>query len=134
VWPPVSLPVSLIIQKSAMRSVSTEPSEEDPLLPQVQEAQPPDKQTTPLPKLQLSVLLLLQLAEPISSFIIFPFINQVRMLSDYRMVWLSDDVFKLVGELDITGGDPTKVGYYAGEFLPCYLMYIRGWRLTRLFA
>ncbi|KAH9855872.1 MFS general substrate transporter [Lenzites betulinus] len=40
--------------------------------------------------------MLLNLAEPITAYCIFPFINQ------------------LVAELDITGGDPRKVGYYVG--------------------
>jgi hypothetical protein len=35
------------------------------------------EKVTPLPKLQLSVLLLLLLAEPITSTVIYPFINQV---------------------------------------------------------
>ncbi|KAH9838448.1 MFS general substrate transporter [Rhodofomes roseus] len=54
------------------------------------------KPVTPLPRLQIGILLLLQLAEPITSQCIYPFINQ------------------LVSELDITGGDEKKVGYYAG--------------------
>ncbi|KAI0828037.1 MFS general substrate transporter [Trametes gibbosa] len=54
------------------------------------------KPRTPLPKAQLAVLMLLGLAEPITAYCIFPFINQ------------------LVADLDITGGDPKKVGYYAG--------------------
>ncbi|KIM86414.1 hypothetical protein PILCRDRAFT_65362 [Piloderma croceum F 1598] len=54
------------------------------------------KPTTPLPRLQISVLLLLQLAEPITSQCINPFINQ------------------LVRELDITGGDERKVGFFSG--------------------
>ncbi|KAH9855870.1 MFS general substrate transporter [Lenzites betulinus] len=54
------------------------------------------KSRTPLPKVQLAILMLLNLAEPITAHCIFPFINQ------------------LVSELDITGGDPKKVGYYAG--------------------
>ncbi|KAF7773190.1 hypothetical protein Agabi119p4_5357 [Agaricus bisporus var. burnettii] len=49
-----------------------------------------------LPKLQIAVVLLLQLCEPLMSQSIYPYINQ------------------LVGELDITGGDERKVGYYAG--------------------
>ena len=32
---------------------------------------------TPLPKLQIAILLGIQLAEPISSSLIYPFINQV---------------------------------------------------------
>ncbi|KAH7926035.1 MFS general substrate transporter [Leucogyrophana mollusca] len=54
------------------------------------------KQRTPLPKFQIGILMLLQLAEPISSMCIYPFINQ------------------LIRELNISGGDETKVGYYAG--------------------
>lgn len=63
-----------------------------PLLPST----PPQKTRTPLPTVQLGILLLIQFAEPISSMSIYPYINQ------------------LVGELDITGGDKRKVGYYAG--------------------
>ncbi|KAJ7679068.1 major facilitator superfamily transporter [Mycena polygramma] len=51
---------------------------------------------TPLPKLQLSVIMLIQICEPLASQSIYPYIN------------------KLVSELDITGGDERKVGYYAG--------------------
>ncbi|KAK7052002.1 MFS general substrate transporter [Favolaschia claudopus] len=44
----------------------------------------------------LNILLWVQLAEPLTSQVIYPFIN------------------KLVGELPITGGDEGKIGYYAG--------------------
>ncbi|KZP16700.1 MFS general substrate transporter [Athelia psychrophila] len=54
------------------------------------------KTATPLPKFQLFILLWVQLAEPITSQVIYPFIN------------------KLVADLPITGGDEAKVGYYAG--------------------
>ncbi|KIM54845.1 hypothetical protein SCLCIDRAFT_1221664 [Scleroderma citrinum Foug A] len=54
------------------------------------------KNKTPLPKFQLSLVLLLVLAEPISAQYIFPFINQ------------------LIRELGVTGGDDRKIGYYAG--------------------
>ncbi|KAH7921308.1 MFS general substrate transporter [Leucogyrophana mollusca] len=66
--------------------------EERPLLSPRKAKRP----STPLPKLQIGILLIVQLAEPIASMCIYPFINQ------------------LVRELDITGGDETKVGYYAG--------------------
>ncbi|KAF8837652.1 MFS general substrate transporter [Paxillus ammoniavirescens] len=57
----------------------------------------PDVQTpTPLPKIQIVILLLTCLIEPIASQSILPYINQ------------------LVSELDIIGGDSRKVGYYAG--------------------
>ncbi|THU83159.1 MFS general substrate transporter [Dendrothele bispora CBS 962.96] len=54
------------------------------------------RKTTPLPKVQILVVLLLQICEPVTSQSIYPYINQ------------------LVSELDITGGDEKKVGYYAG--------------------
>ncbi|KAI0669571.1 MFS general substrate transporter [Trametes maxima] len=54
------------------------------------------KKATPLPMGQMSILMLLALAEPITSYCISPFLNQ------------------LISELDITGGDEKKVGYYAG--------------------
>ena len=52
---------------------------------------------TPLPKLQLTILLFIQLAEPIASTVIYPFVNQ------------------LVRETGITKGDERKTGYFAGE-------------------
>ncbi|KAI1786343.1 MFS general substrate transporter [Ganoderma leucocontextum] len=82
---------------------------------------PPDevvkrKKPTPLPKLQIAILMLLHLAEPMTSHVIFPFINQ------------------LVSELDITGGDEKKVGYYAGLiesiFFATEAMFVFQW--TRL--
>ncbi|KAF8886149.1 major facilitator superfamily domain-containing protein [Infundibulicybe gibba] len=66
--------------------------EETALLSPNEEQQGP----TPLPKVQIAIVLLLQLCEPIMSHSIYPYINQ------------------LVSELDITGGDERKVGYYAG--------------------
>ena len=42
------------------------------------------KTPTPLPRLQIFILLLMQLAEPITSNCIYPFINQVSV-----MLWWS---------------------------------------------
>ncbi|GJE96228.1 MFS general substrate transporter [Phanerochaete sordida] len=71
------------------------------------------QQVTPLPKLQIAVLLWFQLGEPMTSQCIYPFINQ------------------LVSELDITGGDPKKVGYYAGLveslFFAAEAMFVLHW-------
>ncbi|KAG1742471.1 major facilitator superfamily domain-containing protein [Suillus lakei] len=67
-------------------------NETTPLVP----AKGSKKPRTPLPKLQIGILLTLQLAEPIASTSIFPYINQ------------------LIRELGITGGDEAAVGYYAG--------------------
>ncbi|KAH9958361.1 MFS general substrate transporter [Lactifluus volemus] len=57
---------------------------------------------TPLPSTQILVLLLLQLAEPITCLSINPYINQ------------------LVSELPVVGGDERKVGYYAGILVSLY--------------
>ncbi|KAH9169222.1 MFS general substrate transporter [Lactarius sanguifluus] len=77
---------------------TSEPQEETPLLRDGNT--PPTK--TPLPITQIVVLLLLQLAEPITSLSINPYINQ------------------LVSELPIVGGDERKVGYYAGFIVSLY--------------
>jgi hypothetical protein len=52
---------------------------------------------TPLPKLQLFILFYVQLAEPIASTVIYPFVNQ------------------LVRATGITDGDEKRTGYFAGE-------------------
>ncbi|KAG1746529.1 MFS general substrate transporter [Suillus paluster] len=67
-------------------------SETTPLIPEGASKKP----KTPLPKLQIGILMILQLVEPIASMSIFPYINQ------------------LIRELGITGGDDAAVGYYAG--------------------
>ncbi|KAG1774830.1 major facilitator superfamily domain-containing protein [Suillus placidus] len=67
-------------------------NETTPLVP----AKGSKKPKTPLPKLQIGILITLQLAEPIASTSIFPYINQ------------------LIRELGITGGNDAAVGYYAG--------------------
>ncbi|KAI0926214.1 hypothetical protein AcW1_008437 [Taiwanofungus camphoratus] len=92
------------------------PDEETALLSgqkDARKAAPAPPAITPLPKLQLGILLLLQLAEPITSQCIYPFINQ------------------LVSELDITGGDERKVGYYAGLieslFFATEAMFVLQW-------
>ncbi|KAJ7073028.1 major facilitator superfamily domain-containing protein [Mycena amicta] len=67
---------------------------------------------TPLPKLQLTIALLIQSAESLSSTVIFPFVPQ------------------FVRDTGITGGDERKTGYWAGvlesifflaEFLSVYV-------------
>ncbi|KAF8630792.1 hypothetical protein AX15_002722 [Amanita polypyramis BW_CC] len=55
-----------------------------------------ERRRTPLPKLQITILLILQLCEPITSTSIYPYINQ------------------LITELNITKGGQGKAGYYAG--------------------
>ncbi|KAI0275665.1 major facilitator superfamily domain-containing protein [Russula aff. rugulosa BPL654] len=80
------------------RSSQDTVDEETPLL---HNANAPRK-ATPLPVTQISILLLLLLAEPITSLSINPYINQ------------------LVSELSIVGGDERKVGYYAGILVSLY--------------
>jgi hypothetical protein len=64
---------------------------------------------SPLPKFQLSLVLLIQFAEPITALVIYPFINQ------------------FVRETGITKGDDNRTGYYAGiivSTVPCRLAYV----------
>ena len=56
----------------------------------------PKEKRTPLPKVQLFVLFLIQFAEPITATVIYPFVNQ------------------FVRDTGIIGGDERKTGYYAG--------------------
>ncbi|KAJ3741132.1 major facilitator superfamily domain-containing protein [Lentinula detonsa] len=56
----------------------------------------PKPQRTPIPKLQVSMVLLIQLSEPIAATVIYPFVNQ------------------FVASTGITQGDEKKTGYYAG--------------------
>ncbi|KAJ7192562.1 major facilitator superfamily domain-containing protein [Mycena pura] len=66
----------------------------------------PKQQTpTPLPKLQLGIVMFVQISEPTASYSIYPYINQCAPIK-YSV--------QLVSELDIIGGDKRKVGYYAG--------------------
>ncbi|KAJ3815462.1 major facilitator superfamily domain-containing protein [Lentinula aff. lateritia] len=51
---------------------------------------------TPIPKLQVSMVLLIQLSEPIAATVIYPFVNQ------------------FVASTGITQGNEKKTGYYAG--------------------
>ena len=66
--------------------------EETPLL------RPRDEEVkeTPVPWRQFSIVLFLQLSEPLTSQVIFPFTPQ------------------LIREIGITDGDDKKVGYYVG--------------------
>ncbi|KAF8434115.1 major facilitator superfamily domain-containing protein [Boletus edulis BED1] len=76
-----------------MSSHSQTVDEETPLL---QQAQQQKKGRTPLPWRQLTMILLLQLAEPLTAQVIAPFAPQ------------------LIRDIGITHGDETQVGYYVG--------------------
>ncbi|KAF7309137.1 Major facilitator superfamily multidrug-resistance DHA1 sub-family [Mycena kentingensis (nom. inval.)] len=60
------------------------------------ENEPRTLRRTPLPKLQLFILVLIQFAEPITAIVIYPFIVE------------------FVRSTGITGGDESQTGYYAG--------------------
>ena len=85
--------------------------EETPLLP-VQGK----KKATPLPFFQFSIVLFLQLAEPLTSQVIYPFAPQVRRFSVSCRPSRAQRVekFQLIRDLGITNGDEAKVGYYVG--------------------
>ncbi|KAJ7433742.1 major facilitator superfamily domain-containing protein [Mycena latifolia] len=54
------------------------------------------RKRTPIPKVQVGIVLLIQFAEPITALVIYPFIVQ------------------FVRDTGITGGEETKTGFYAG--------------------
>lgn len=56
---------------------------------------PPPKRT-PLPKLQIFIVLLIQFSEPVTATVIYPFVNQ------------------FVRDTGVTKGDEKKIGFYAG--------------------
>jgi len=68
---------------------------------------------TPLPRVQLMCLMLLQLVEPVTALCIFPFVSN------------------LVLSTGVTGGDEKKIGYYAGliesSFYVTEAMFVLQW-------
>ena len=80
------------INEVPLRATDDEPAHS--VVDEAQEERPAAE--TPLPKLQLFILLYIQLAEPITSTVIYPFVNQ------------------LVRKTGVTGGDEDKTGYFAG--------------------
>ena len=68
---------------------------------------------TPLPFDQIVILLFLRFCESASTFVIFPFLNEVRISTEpsspSQGVTLAPQLLA-----SVTGGDRSKVGYYAG--------------------
>lgn len=83
--------------------------EETPLL---RSQQGPVKRT-PLPWFQIFIVLFLQLAEPLTSQVIYPFLPQVRAITNFRIVFTQYNE-QLVREIGITHGDEAAVGHYVG--------------------
>ena len=100
-------------------SIAESIHERAPLLRRISTLPPRRLGATPLPRQQLSVILFLQLSEPITSQCIYPFIVEVSTLSSSFMLrhikrYLTPSASQLIRSLDITNGDTRKVGYYAG--------------------
>jgi len=55
-----------------------------------------DSAPTPLPKLQLFIVIFIQISEPVTSTVIYPFVNE------------------LIRSLGVTNGDEKRTGYYVG--------------------
>jgi len=71
---------------------------------------------TPLPRFQLSIILFLHLAEPLSALVINPFAPQVSCTSLRYLfsLMISVSVTKLIRDIGITHGEEARVGYYVG--------------------
>ena len=65
----------------------------------------PKPERTPLPKVSLFIIFLIQFSEPITATVIYPFIN------------------KFVGDTGVTGGDERKTGYFAGVIVSQALVH-----------
>ncbi len=76
------------------------------------EAQP-ERKRTPLPWSQLYIVLILQLPEPLTSQVIFPFAPQV--CSSATFACLAPELcVQLMRDIGVTHGDERQVGYYVG--------------------
>jgi hypothetical protein len=79
------------------------------------------KKATPLPWTQFSIVLFLQLAEPLTSNVIYPFMPQVRWSFILQSsLWLIPPPLlrhahtQLIRDLGVTNGNDAAVGYYVG--------------------
>ena len=65
----------------------------------------PKPKRTPLPKISLLIIFLIQFSEPITGTVIYPFIN------------------RFVRDTGVTGGDERKTGYFAGLIVSLAWVY-----------
>src|SRR5260370_25785774 len=110
------------------RDEEVPPGEETPLLPPTLQ-----KSSTPVPWAQVWILLVLQLAEPLTSQVIYPFAPEVCPLFLQTQFQFFSFILCLqfVRNVGITHGDESRVGYYVGMLvrfevtvvlcLPCLL-------------
>lgn len=81
-------------------SKRTTKNERQPLLPPTNDPERHEIiKATPLPKLQLSILLMLQLAEPMTSQIIYSFVNQVCCFGNLDVLQSDDHLDSLLVNL-----------------------------------
>lgn len=67
----------------------------------------------------------MQVAEPLTSQSIFPYINQVGLVRRSWQDSFSLNVRQFITELNVTGGDHRKVGYYAGIIVEWTLVLVQ---------
>lgn len=95
------------VMSATTRDEEVFPDEDTPLLTPLQ------KLSTPVPWAQVSILLVLQLAEPLTSQVIYPFTPEVRHVLRTRFILLIHPL-QFVRNVGITHGDESRVGYYVG--------------------
>ncbi|KAH9481767.1 Major facilitator-type transporter psiT2 [Psilocybe cubensis] len=105
-----NLPAQLRIFQQEM---TAQVDEETPLLEGNGKQRP-----TPLPAFQFSIVLFLQLAEPLTSHVIYPFAPQFPNI--YVLI-LCESNPKLIRDLGITNGRESQVGYYVGLMAYAYM-------------
>ena len=92
--------------------VPPNPDEDTPLLA----SESPLQKPTPVPWAQVWILLVLQLAEPLTSQVIYPFTPEVCHFLQTRSISFSSIIHprQFVRNVGITHGDESRVGYYVG--------------------
>jgi hypothetical protein len=95
------------------RDEEDSPGENTPLLSSESTLQ---KAPTPVPWAQVWILLVLQLAEPLTSQVIYPFTPEVCHFLQTRSISFSSIIHprQFVRNVGITHGDESRVGYYVG--------------------
>ena len=111
-------------RNEADRDNHVDVDEETPLLRPVHDSEhylnaTTPRKETPIPWGHYSLVLFLQLAEPLTSQVIYPFIPQVCPFELHTSTRTTSDILssrQLIREIGVTNGDrdDTKVGYYVG--------------------
>jgi len=91
------------------------------------------KTPTPLPWSQFSIALLLQLAEPLTSNVIYPFAPQVCQTTlIHRLLYESFFFFgQLIRDIGVTHGNESQVGYYVGIMVGVEPRTLKGYTRNR---